>query len=55
MFYVHEVRLINFLWERGITPDYEIGNTALYRRTKRLNELLDKYYIRYVCIPNKWG
>ena len=46
-------RLIDYLWQRGCVPAYETPIAAYYRITDDLWMLLEAYYIRYYCIPNK--
>lgn len=46
-------RLIDYLWARGCVPAYETPIAAYYRITDDLWMLLESYYIRYYCIPNK--
>lgn len=53
MFCVRSRRLIDYLWERGCIPAYETAAGAYYVITEDLYMLLDNYYIRYYCIPNK--
>lgn len=50
---IHSVRMINFLMEHGEEPVYECEYYAKFRRSDRLYELLDLYYIKYTCIPNR--
>lgn len=46
-------RLIDYLWARGCIPAYETPIAAYYRITDDLWMLLEAYYIRFYCIPNK--
>lgn len=49
------IRLIDFLWENGILPDKELFNMAYYTVSEKLLDMMDRYYIQNVCIPNKGG
>lgn len=42
-----------FLEENGIYPVKEDYEAAYYKRNPQLFSLLDRYFIRYICIPNK--
>lgn len=53
MWCIKSTRLIDFLWERGLMPALEFGEIAFYRSSVDLRLLLESYYIRYVCIPNR--
>lgn len=53
MWVIKSTRLIDFLWERGCKPIMECGNIAIYAANADIRLLLENYYIRYVCIPNK--
>lgn len=53
MWCIKSTRLIDFLWERGLMPVLEFGEIAFYRSSADLRLLLESYYIRYVCIPNR--
>ena len=46
-------RLIDYLWQRGCIPAYETPIAAYYRITDDLWMMLEAYYIRFYCIPNK--
>jgi hypothetical protein len=50
---IHSTRMINFLMERGLEPVYECEYYAEFRRTPKLYELLDSYFIVYNCFPNR--
>lgn len=43
----------NFLALNGIYPVREDYETAYYKQTPQLSSLLDSYFIKYICIPNK--
>ena len=55
MWIIKSERLIDYLWERGCIPIMECGSIAFYRSSADLRLLLENYYIRYVCIPNREG
>ena len=43
----------NFLEENGIYPVREWYEKAYYKETAQLFSLLDSYYIKFSCMPNK--
>lgn len=44
----------NYLAEHGIYEEYEcLRGNKHYKYTKQLHSLLDRYYIEFMCIPNK--
>ena len=43
----------NFLEENGIYPVKEEYGYAYYKSTPQFFSLLDSYFIKYICIPNK--
>ena len=43
----------SFLEENGIYPVREDYEAAYYRKSPKLYSLLDYYFIKYVCIPNR--
>jgi len=53
MWIIKSERLIDYLWERGCIPIMECGSIAFYRSSADFRLLLESYYIRYVCIPNR--
>lgn len=53
MWCIKGVRLIDYLWERGIKPAFEFGDFAFYHHSINLERNLERYYIQFVCIPNK--
>lgn len=55
MWIIKSERLIDYLWERGCVPIMECGGVAIYRSSADFRLLLESYYIRFVCIPNKKG
>lgn len=42
---IYDVRMQNYIEERGIKPLYEVGNATVYERTKKLISLLESYEI----------
>lgn len=50
---IESKRLIDYLWLKGCIPAYETPLAAYYRITADLYYLLEAYYIRYYCIPNR--
>jgi hypothetical protein len=50
---IKNLHIIEYLWERGLIPVFETDNGAFYKITADLNLLLDNYFVRYICIPNK--
>ena len=53
MLCVRSKKVIDFLLSRGCIPLYETEAAAYYHITADLYMLLDCYYIRHYCIPNK--
>ena len=53
MWAVKNAKLIDFLELNGCMPECEWYDTAFYCSSDRLRDLLDRYYIRYHCIPNR--
>lgn len=53
MWAIKNINQIDFLWENGIKPIYERYGVAYYKTSKQLHTLLDRYFIKYSCIPNK--
>lgn len=54
MWYIKNNRLIDFLWVNGLKPTYELYGIAFYEKNKQLYSLLDKYYVEYALIPNRF-
>ena len=46
---------IDYLATYGIEPEYSSFGYSFFRRSARLKELLDRYYIMYSCLPNRLG
>ena len=46
---------IDYLATYGIEPEYSSFGYSFFRRSVRLDELLDRYYITYACVPNRLG
>lgn len=55
MLCIRSKKLIDFLWERGYIPVFETEAAAYYYITQDLYMLMESYYIRNYCIPNKKG
>lgn len=53
MFKTRDVRLQDYLAINGCYAYKIKGKLAFYHNSSKLNDLLDKYYIEYICIPNK--
>lgn len=53
-YYCNNIRLENFLSENGIEPRFYLGETAVYKYNKQLQELLDRYEIRYSICKSKY-
>lgn len=55
MLCIRSTKLIDFLWERGCIPAFETDIAAYYVITQDLYMLMESYYIRFYCIPNREG
>ena len=53
MWCIRNLNIIDFLWQKGMIPAFETDNGAFYKASADLRRLLDSYFIRYVCLPNK--
>jgi hypothetical protein len=54
MIIVNNVKVIDFLTLHGCYPIAEtVEGAAIYQKTPEFNDLMDRYYIRTVCIPNR--
>lgn len=53
MYITDNIRLQNYLEEKGIYPLREQGITAYYKKNKQLYSTLDSYYIEKILIRNK--
>jgi len=53
MFGVKNIRLVDYLAEKGIYPVYDDLGVTFYWRTQRLFDAVESYFIKTVCIPNK--
>lgn len=52
-YYCNNPRMENFLAEHGLEPKFYKGETAVYNYTKKLQDVLDKYTIKYyICKSN---
>ena len=50
---IRSLRINNYLEEHGLYPVYEEYDECYYERTSQLLLLLDKFHVKYSCIPNK--
>ena len=50
---IRNYRIQDYLAENNCMPAYIDGEEFYYNRTPFLYELLDNYYIEYICLPNK--
>lgn len=49
-YYCNSAKVQNFLAENGVEPKFYLGNTAVYKYNQKLQELLDRYIIKYdIC------
>ena len=55
MYRTSNIFQIDYLATYGIEPEYSAFGYSFFRRSARLKELLDKYYIEYSCLPNRLG
>lgn len=53
MLCVRSRQLNNYLWDKGCIPMFETQAAAYYKINGDLQMLLENYYIRYYCIPNR--
>lgn len=50
---IYNRKVKNYLAKYNYFPVFEEEETAYYKKSRRLSELLERYYIESVCIPNK--
>lgn len=51
---IRNTHIQNYLSEHGVIEEFEsLNGNKHYKYTKHLHSLLDKYYIEFMCIPNK--
>ena len=50
---IRNLHINNYLEEHGLYPIYEEYEYCYYERTPLLLSLLDKFHVKYSCIPNK--
>ena len=50
---IYNKHIQDYLGEHGYFPEYEEDGYAFYKPSKRFRELMDKYTIEFICIPNK--
>lgn len=55
MWGVKNTRLVDYLCENGIYPEYESLGVTFFKTNCKFRELLDNYFIKYTCIPNRVG
>ena len=53
LYWINNVQLYNFLWERGIKPVEERVNAAGYRRTLELSKAIESYEIENYFFKNR--
>lgn len=53
MWGIKNIRLVDYLCENGVYPEYESFGITFFQTSKKLRDLMDSYFIRYTCIPNK--
>ena len=52
---IYSIKQINYLAEHGVFPLYDDDELpAIYKESQKLSELLEKYIIERVCVPNKY-
>lgn len=55
MWGIKNIRLVDYLCENGIYPEYESIGVTFFKTSDKFRELLDRYFIQYTCIPNRLG
>ena len=55
MYRTDNIFQIDYLATYGIEPEYSSFGYSFFRRSALLDELLDRYYITYACVPNRLG
>lgn len=55
MYKTNNFKQIDYLAANGVEPVYQSFGYSFFRNGPRLKELLDRYYIMKVCIPNRLG
>lgn len=50
---IKNIHIVDYLWLNGIKPAYERYGVSYYKCSKKLNSIMDRYYIEFTCIPNK--
>lgn len=53
MWAIKNIGLIDYLWDNGIKPEYERYELSFFRTSEKLRNLIDRYFIETVCIPNR--
>lgn len=46
-YYCHSASLENYIMENGLQPCRYVGETAVFKKSKQLQDLLDAYWIRH--------
>lgn len=52
---IKNTRIVDYLWMNGIKPVYERYGVSYYKCSKKLNSIMDRYYIEYTLLPNRLG
>ena len=55
MYQTNNIKQIDYLAANGVEPEYQSFGYSFFRRGPRLEDLLDRYYIMYACLPNRLG
>lgn len=55
MYQTNNIKQIDYLAANGVEPEYQSFGYSFFRRDPILKELLDRYYIMNVCLPNRLG
>ena len=53
MLCIRSKKVIDYLYTRGCIPAIDTEAAAYYQATQDLYMLLDSYYIKNYCIPNR--
>lgn len=55
MWGIKNIRLVDFLCENGLYPECERWGVTFFKTSDKLRDLMDSYFIRYTCVPNRLG
>lgn len=55
MWGIKNIRIVDFMCENGIYPEYESMGVSFFKTSNSFRTLLDRYFIINTCIPNKVG